>query len=498
MSQNTLYPAHGETREYLYNRIGFWLNGQYLEDDIPPAMTVMDYLHQVANLWGTKCSCNEGDCGACTVAIAYPKEGNIVYEAVNSCLYTAAKLHGKHLITVEGLGSPDALHPIQSALLDWHGSQCGYCTPGFVMSLFALLASVLRPGEEDILAALEGNLCRCTGYDSILKAARHLSEHFTPEQILPPWCRGIESLLFNYKIEPAMLSISSGRVWPSRQYHTPRALDQLWPLMAQNPDYIIIRGGTDIMVQMNIQRKEFATLLDLSMIPELDKISYTPQGIVIGANVTYSDIMASGVVKADLPCLSEIIRLIASRQIRNFGTLIGNIANASPIGDSIPLLLALESVLVLSSSEGDKELPLSEFFLSYRHTALQPGEIIRAIRVPIPAKTAFIRVKKAAKRKAVDISSVASALRIETQDGIVKQAFLAVGGMDAIPRLSVRFHNALSNMELQGLHAAEIAAWVAEEFQPLTDVRGSAEYRSKALQMQVLEYLNEFLGGRRS
>jgi len=496
MSQNTLNPTHGEAREYRYNRIGFWLNGQYMEDSIPPAMTVMEYLHQELALWGTKCSCNEGDCGACTVALAYPKDGNIVYEAVNSCLYTAAKLHGKHLITVEGLGTPEALHPIQSALLDFHGSQCGYCTPGFVMSLFALLATVHRPNEENILAALEGNLCRCTGYESILQAARYLSEHFSPDQILPAWCRGIESLLFSFDKAPALETVISPRLWPSHEYHTPQSLPELFALMSDRPDYVLVRGGTDIMVQMNIQRKHYAVLIDLSMIKELNGITCTPQGIVIGANATYSDILASGVVKADLPCLTEMLRLIASLQIRNFGTLVGNIANASPIGDSIPLLLALESVLLLTDSTGVSELPLAEFFLEYRKTALRPGQIISAIRIPVPSRTAFIRVKKAAKRKAVDISAVASAVRIETQDGIVRKALLGVGGMDAIPRLSIKFHNALINMELQGLHQAEISAWVAEEFQPLSDVRGSDAYRSKALQMHILEYLNEFLKGR--
>lgn len=498
MNQATLAPPQAEARDYQYNRIGFWLNGQYIEESIPPAMTVMEWLHQEKNLWGTKCSCNEGDCGACTVAVAYPKHGEIVYEAVNSCLYTAAKLHGKHLITVEGLGTPEALHPIQSTLLDFHGSQCGYCTPGFVMSLFALMATVSRPGQEDILAALEGNLCRCTGYESILKAAAYLSEHYAPEQILPAWCRGVESLLRNYDKAPENVIVSTTRHWPCRQYHLPRSLPELFALMQAMPEHILIRGGTDIMVQMNIQRREYPVLIELGMIAELDGISQDEKEITIGANVTYSDLLGSFTICEELPCLMSIVRLIASQQIRNFGTLVGNIANASPIGDSIPLLLALESVLVLGSADGTRELPLQDFFLSYRKTALRSAEIIRAVRIPLPAKTAFTRVKKAAKRKAVDISSVSTALRIETHDGIVKQAFLAVGGMDAIPRLSVRFYKALINMELQGLHPAEIAAWVAEEFTPLSDVRGSAAYRSKALENHILEYLDEFLSGRLS
>ncbi len=489
--------TEGEEHLYQYNRIRFWLNGQAITEEIPPAQTTLEYLHQTQQLFGTKCSCNEGDCGACTVVIASVREGRIVYEAVNSCLFNAAKLHGKHLITVEGIGTPDSLHPIQTALLDFHGTQCGYCTPGFVMSLFALLASHRNPDQETILAALEGNLCRCTGYDSILKAASYLAGKYAPEQIVPQWCRALEPALLSFHEPAECVSRSSARLYPCQKYCLPRSLSEFDALREQEPDAILISGGTDIMVQMNIQRRHYPVLIDLSCLSGLDGITETAEGILIGANVSYSQLLESTLIKAKLPALQEIIRIIASKQIRNFATLVGNIANASPIGDSLPLLLVLGAFLHLHSRQGERILPLQDFFLAYRQTALQSDELITGIHIPFPPQGVFIRTLKAAKRNAVDISSVSTAVLIHEEAGIIRQTDLACGGVAAIPKLSLQFRKAMLNMELQGLHPEPIADFVAKEFTPISDVRGSSDYRSRALRNQVLKYLNEFLQGRK-
>lgn len=488
---------NAETRRYQYNRVEFWLNGKAVREDIPPAMTTLEFLHQQRHLFGTKCSCNEGDCGACTVALAYPRDGGIVYEAINSCLFNAAKLHGKHLITVEGIGTPEALHPIQSAMLEFHGTQCGYCTPGFVMSMFALFATLTRPSNEGILAALEGNLCRCTGYDSILKAARFIADNHRPEDIVPAWCRAIEAEITAFDQPMQYIEKESDRLYPCQAYYVPANLGEFFRFASQNPEHTLISGGTDIMVQMNIQRKHYPVLIDLSGIEDLDRIILSEEGIYIGSNVSYSQIMQSDAIKLGVPVLREMIRLIASEQIRNFGTLAGNIANASPIGDTLPLLLALNAVLVLESKGGVRKLALSDFFLAYRQTALNEGEIIVAVLIPQLTKGVFVRCRKAAKRKAVDISAVASAIYIETVDGIVREARLAYGGVAAVPVLSKQFYKAMINMELQGLHVNEIADFVALEFKPISDVRGSDAYRDKAVRNQLIEYLNEFLGGGR-
>ena len=482
-------------KEYLCNRITFWLNGQQVTSDIPPAQTTLEYLLQNVSLFGTKCSCNEGDCGACTVVIADVLDAEVHYAAVNSCLYTAAKLQGKHLITIEGLGTPEHLHPIQQAMLDFHATQCGYCSPGFVMSMFALFASQLQPSEETILAALEGNLCRCTGYESILNAARWLASSITPAEVVPAWCREVEAQLMQ-EVTSSVVKSTTDRLYPSQRYHLPSSLHDLDALLAEEADFVLINGGTDIMVQMNVLRRKYPVLIDLSGVAELQGIRQSDEVLSIGAAATYSQISDSAFVQGNLPCLVELISQIASKQIRNFGTLAGNVANASPIGDSLPLLLVLDAYLTLYSASGERVIALADFFLDYRKTALKPREIIKAVHIPIADSPAFIRFQKSAKRKAVDISSVVSAVFIREENGIVRQARLALGGVAAVPRLSRKFHNAMHNMELTGLHLPEIAQYVASEFTPISDVRGSNEYRSLLIRNHVLKYLQDFMQGR--
>lgn len=471
-----------------YTRISFFLNGIAKTMDLAPGLSSLDLLNKELLLYGTKCSCNEGDCGACTVVIAYPFEGNIVYEAVNSCLYPAARLHGKHLITIEGLGSDEDLHPIQKAILEHHASQCGYCTPGFVMSMFALFASIKQPDKETIMAALEGNLCRCTGYQSILEAAMELAATHDPQSIVPRWCRDTESELFSFSTPLESINRSSAQHFYIENYYKASSSTELVSLLAAHPEAALIAGGTDIMVQVNISRKHFKALIDLGDIPELQKLYLKPDGLHIGAGVSYSQIMDSGIVRSDFPALIEIIRLIASKQIRNFGTLAGNVANASPIGDSLPLLLVYEANLLLESAQGQRQLALKDFFLGYRKTALMNGEYIREIILPVPPRSAFIRVMKSAKRKSVDISSVASAIRIEKDEAGISKAILAFGGVAATPVISSMFPILMQKND------PELPQKVADEFQPLSDVRGSAEYRRQMIINHILAYLEAYHG----
>jgi xanthine dehydrogenase small subunit len=478
-----------KSAEFRFNEISFFLNGNRRAARLSPGISTLDFLNKELHLYGSKCSCNEGDCGACTVVISYPREGEIVYEAINSCLYPAAKLHGKHLITVEGLGTSEDLHPIQRALLDHHSTQCGYCTPGFVMSLFALLASIAHPDTESIMAALEGNLCRCTGYQSILDAAQELSRDFEPANIVPSWCRKVEALLFGFKDPAQSVFINSDSEYSINNYLKPESCQQLASLLNKHPEASLIAGGTDIMVQVNVSRRKFSTLIDLAEISELKNLQLKRDGIHIGAAVSYSRIMDSGIVRSDLPALTKLCRLIASKQIRNFGTLVGNIANASPIGDSLPLLLVYDTKLIVSSLEADREIPLQAFFLDYRKTALKPGEYIREIIIPIPPRDSFIMALKTAKRKSVDISSVVSAIRIDHEG---QSAALAFGGVAATPVLSKLFAQqwkAAQNGDWQAL-----AQSVASEFSPLSDVRGSAEYRRQMIINHILQYAEAYHG----
>lgn len=486
-------PAHSDndSSAYRFNGIGFWLNGRYQNAEIAPALTTLEFLQKHYRLYGTKCSCNEGDCGACTVVIASVEAGHIVYKAINSCLYPAAKLHGKHLITVEGIGTPEDLHPIQKVMLDFHATQCGYCTPGFVMSLFALLVSETNPSTERILAALEGNLCRCTGYDSILKAAEYLSQH--SNNLLPDAFSALHPLLLHFGETMETVPKKDSSIHPSRYYACPNSLDELWDAMEEVSDdaYKLICGGTDIMVQVNIQKLHFPYLIDISAIGELQELKQKDAKLYLGAGLTYSRILASQEVRKDLPALAYIIRRIASEQIRNFGTLAGNIGNASPIGDTLPLLLALGTELELSSRAGIRTIPLADFFLDYRSIDLKRGEIISSVIIPLPPDSAFVRTVKASKRKSVDISALCTAIYIDTKSEKICKAALGLGGVAKTPVLSKVLPQMLIGKTLKELKPQEIAEKVADEFRPIDDVRGSRSYRRRLIKNHILMYLQQ-------
>ena len=473
------------------NHITFYLNGKRTSEDIPACISTLDWLHLNKQMYGTKCSCNEGDCGACTVVIAFPFEGIITYRAINSCLYPAAKLHGKHLITIESLGTPENLHPIQQVLLKHHSLQCGYCTPGFVMSLFALFAMHSAPEKDTILAALEGNLCRCGAYHSILQAAEELSTKFSPQEIVPEWCRKIEQDLYSFNKRDIMLLSKTDIPYQVNSYLLPETAKQLFDFYAEHPDAVIISGGTDIMVQKNIDRKVFPVLIDITNIPELNRLYLRQDGLHIGSAVTYTQLFESGIVKTDYPTLHKLLSQIASQQIRNLGTLGGNIANASPVGDTLPLLLVLNTSLWLQSVLEIRQLPLKDFFVSYRKTAIKNGEIIKEIIIPPVKNNNYIKFTKTAKSKSVDISSVITAVNIEYKEGLIINAALALGGVSALPVLSQKFTELIIGKNLNSINIEAIIREVEKEFEPLTDVRGTALYRKGLIRNHILLYLQE-------
>ena len=483
-NQITQYETH-------LNRITFFLNGEKITADIPAGISTLDWLHTKKHLYGTKCSCNEGDCGACTVVIAFPFEGIIIYQAITSCLYPAAKLHGKHLITIEGLGSPEKLHPIQQALLTHHGIQCGYCTPGFVLSLFALFAMQPHPDRKTVLSALEGNLCRCGTYQSILNAVDELSANQNVKDIVPAWCRKVELDLLRFQEKESMLIVKTEIPQQVNCYLMPETTKQLFDLYAEHPECVFIAGGTDIMVQKNINRKEFPFLIDLTAIPEFKRLYLQQDGLHIGSAVTYNQLWESGIVKTCFPVLHNLISQIASQQIRNLGTLGGNIANASPVGDTIPLLMVLNASLWLQSRWELRHIPLKDFFLAYRKTALQKGEIIKEIIIPPLTEDYYVKTVKSAKRQSVDISSVITAANIEYKNGRIINSALAIGGVASIPVLSKKFPKLLKSKQIKALDPAAIVKEVESEFEPLTDVRGTALFRRELIRNHLILYLQE-------
>lgn len=444
--------------------IRFLLNGQpRVVTDVPPTLSILDYLRLGEHARGTKEGCAEGDCGACTVVLGEAVGDGMRYQAVNGCIAFLPEVDGRHLLTVEGLADgPEALHPVQRAMVECHASQCGFCTPGFVMALFAFHHSG-EPGDDDTIHdMLAGNLCRCTGYRPIVDAARRVAR--------PPEDR------FVARIDPPprgdLVLERDGK-----SFLAPDTLASLVTAVTAAPTAQILAGGTDVGLWVTKHHRAFDTVISVTRVPELQRIEEAGGWLTLGAAVTYT--AALPILERHWPSLAALVRRIGSRQIRNLGTIGGNIANASPIGDMPPSLIALGAMLRLRSAEGARDLPIEAFFLDYRRTALHPGEIIEAIRVPLPEPDTLFRTYKVAKRWDQDISAVCGAFRLGLTDGVVSEARIAFGGMAATPKRATACERALIGAPW-GPGAIETAAIaLADDFSPIGDLRATAEYRLK-------------------
>jgi xanthine dehydrogenase small subunit len=480
----------------LLAEIRFLLNGKEISSAVPPGLTALELLNDRLSLHGTKSSCNEGDCGACTVLIGQRQENKVSYQAVNSCLYPAFRLHGKHLITVEGISADKSLHPVQTALLDEHGTQCGFCTPGFVMSMLGLFLNNSNPTDAEILAALEGNLCRCTGYDSIFKAALLLKKRLDKKQeLLPARLRKAEKLLG--KSELVQFIESENREgFATLQCFLPASLNELWKVvdaLRKEGNYKFLAGGTDLMVLANIQHLRYRSLVELGGISELDGIALLKDNLSIGANVTLTQLQFNKHVQKHYPLLVQAIEQMASTQIRNSATLAGNIANASPVADGATTLLALGASVVLASQNKERTVRLCDFYHAYKQTELKPDEIIKAILLPLPDRTEqFCSFIKSAKRKAVDISGVVSALVLQYKNDKIISAALSFGGVAAYPALAGKTSDFLKGKKLSPELVEQAAEVAQKEFIPISDIRGSQEYRSLLIRNHVIKHLKNF------
>ncbi len=483
--------------QLLSKRISFLVNGEEQQITVPPGMTLLELIHQKLKLYGTKSTCNEGDCGSCTVIIGSLNEGQISYKAVNSCIYPAVRIHKKHLITIEGIGTPDNLHPVQKALLDFHGTQCGYCTPGFVMALLALFLNTRQPQEAEIISALEGNLCRCTGYDAIFRAALYLKENLNEElSLLPEKLQDYEKIR-NFSEFPEDVSEENREYYNTIGYLQPRSIEELLTDLEKFDnvrEYAFLNGATDILVQSNINNISRPWLIDITIIPELRRIFKEERNIRIGASVTLSETVKSPLITEYFPFLIKTISLIASRQIRNLATIVGNIGNASPVADTPPVLMVLDSELELLSVGGKRRVKLSDYYLDYKKTLLQKGEFISAVIIPIPEGTyRFQDMTKAAKRRAVDISTVNSAISIGMENGKLKNVRLAFGGVAPYPALAREAMAYMEGKEPDSSWFAKAADIAASEFKPISDIRGREEYRQTLIRNHTYRYLSELV-----
>ncbi|MCW5772017.1 MAG: xanthine dehydrogenase small subunit [Rhodospirillaceae bacterium] len=431
--------------------------------------TVLDYLRLDARLSGTKEGCGEGDCGACAIIVCdRGPDGATRIQAVNSCLLPLAALDGKHALTVEGLAAADALHPVQERMVALHASQCGFCTPGFVMALAAFVQDDAPADDAAIHDALAGNLCRCTGYRPIVEAARQAK---APGQRW--WSDRLPAIAASLETVGAAPAAE-----PAPGYFAPGSMADLAALLAKLPTARLVAGATDLGLAIAKHGLAPAALISVAAVAELRRIDIQPDRLRIGAAATLTGLLP--ILDPLYPGLGTVLRRFGSRQIRNLATIGGNLCNASPIGDFAPPLLALDAVAHIRNGEGARDLPLADFFTGYRRTALAPGEFLEAVTVPRLAAADRFRVYKLSKRYDQDISTVCAAFRLRIEGGIVREARIAMGGMAATPKRAFAAEGALTGAPF-ALDAIErAAAALAEDFAPLDDLRGTAAFRQVA------------------
>ena len=434
-------------------------------------MTVLDYLRTRENLRGTKEGCASGDCGACTVVLGSVNEDRLEYNAINSCITFVGALHGKQLITVEHLQEGDTLHPVQQAMVDCHGSQCGFCTPGFVMSMFALSKSDGQKDQHAIDEYLSGNLCRCTGYRPIIEAAKSACQTTDDDQFSAGETDVIEQL--NAINNAATLDGVS-------QLKAPTSAAELADILAESPNTRLSAGSTDLALEVTQQLRDIDAMVYVGHVKELLEVQEEENSYRIGAAVTYSD--CYDLLRTHYPEFADLLLRLGSRQIRNQGTIGGNIGNASPIGDTPPVLIALRAAVSLQSRVGIREIPVESYFHDYKKTDLKPGEFIRDIMLPKPLPGYVLKVYKVSKRLDDDISAVLMAIWIKVEAGKVDDVAIACGGMAAIPKRALKCESALLGSPLNAQTIAAAQAALRDDFQPIGDVRASADYRMQVVQ----------------
>jgi len=448
-------------------------------DSVSPTKTVLQYLREDLHCTGSKEGCAEGDCGACTVVIGELVDGAVRMQAINSCIQFLPVLDGKALFTIEDLKQPDgSLHPVQQALVECHASQCGFCTPGFAMSLWSLyLDSVhhagqtIRPERRRINETLSGNLCRCTGYRPIIAAAQRMGE--LPEVIFDRIALGNQLQAIR---RSEMLVYQQG----GQTFYAPRTLKQLLEVRAARPLACLLSGSTDVGLWVTKQLRDLGDIISVRHVAELAGIREQDGQIEIGAAVTLTD--AYRAIARHYPELGEMAQRFASLPVRNAGTLGGNVANGSPIGDSAPWLIALGADIVLHGVDGRRTMLLEAFYLDYMKNDLRPTEIVEAIRIPAPRPGQQFRSYKLAKRYDQDISAVCAAFAITLEHNIVQHAHIAFGGMAATSRRAPKTEAALNGQPWNEATLLSAMQMLTQDYTPLTDLRASDSYRMQAAQ----------------
>lgn len=431
--------------------------------------TLLDHLRLARRMTGTKEGCAEGDCGACTVLAGRLTSDGLVYEPINACIRLMASCHATHIVTVEHLRGPDGgLHPIQAAMVAHHGSQCGFCTPGIVMALYGLWMTNPAAGEAEIETALQGNICRCTGYAPIIRAAQ--SAGAAGGQAQDALAREREA------VAARLAGMRDGRVSLARgadRALIPADTDDLAAALLEEPGATLVAGATDVGLWVTKFMRDISPAIFIGHL--MKEITVADGLIRLGAGVTYSE--AAPILTRHIPEAAEYWSRIGGWQVRNAGTIGANIANGSPIGDTPPLLIALDARIVLRRGGARREMPLEAFFIDYGKQDRQPGEFVEEIVIPVP-QGARIAAYKVSKRRDSDITSVAAGIRVDVADGIITDARLAFGGMAGTPKRARAAEDALRGQPFTEAAFEAAARAIAGDFQPMTDMRASAEYRA--------------------
>jgi len=476
--------------------VRFVLDGELVElKNVDPTRTVLQFLREDMLRTGTKEGCAEGDCGACTVVLAELSRDrdDLSVRAINSCIQFLPTLDGKELITVESLSQNRDLHPVQKAMVDHHGSQCGFCTPGFVMSLFALYKTNAKPSRREIDDALAGNLCRCTGYRPIIAAAEAMYDGGTDKE----WLRqpsGKDStpaerlaVLRGLQRKEGLQLSSHGRL-----FFAPTTSDELAAVLASHPDATVLAGGTDVGLWVTKQHRELNTVVYTGRVAELNQLGVSTSHIEIGAAVTLTDAM--DVIIAHYPDLDELFTRFASPPIRNAATLGGNIANGSPIGDSMPALMVAGASLVLRRGKSRREVNLDDFYIDYQVKDLRPSEFVETIRIPLPGAGVVLRSHKLSKRFDQDISAVCSAYRLELDGDTVVSFRMACGGLATTIKRAGHCEEAVLGKQWSEETIEGAMRALVRDFTPISDMRASADYRLRAAQNLLRRFYLETCG----
>jgi xanthine dehydrogenase small subunit len=459
--------------------IRFLLNGEEITlTNVAPDLTLLDWLRLERRLRGSKEGCAEGDCGACTVLVGRLMDDEVIYDSVTACIRFVGSLHGTHVVTIEHLrGENGALHPVQQAMVDHHGSQCGFCTPGFVMSLYGLWMRNPDPSRAAIEKALQGNLCRCTGYAPIIRAGEAMGTYGKPQGD-PLWAERIA-------VKDKIRAIDDGRRVElgegDQRIIIPASLDDFAAVYEANPEARIVAGSTDVGLWVTKFMRNIGPVIFIGHLQELKRIAENASEVRFYAGVSYSE--ALPVITANFPQLGELWDRIAGEQIRNMGTIGGNIANGSPIGDTPPPFIALGAKLHLRRGEHRREIKLEDYFLAYGKQDRQPGEFVESVTLPLlPAGEKFATYK-ISKRRDEDISALCGAFRVFVNDaGTVGMARIAFGGMAATPKRAKAVEAALIGRPWTMETVESVMAQFAEDYQPISDMRASADYRMLAAQ----------------